>query len=154
MAQVYAAAFFAVPLVRWLQNKGRNADIEESNSSRRESAARLGAPRPQLASKLDSARQLGQASKKVITDRVRLLLCVSLYRSFLKHSIVRRGHSFSVSTIAGIARQHPGASVQCCCLWGCYICTRDGARLVPLFSQHHLKRAHTGVPEAFERLDR
>lgn len=95
MAQVYAAAFFAVPLVRWLQNKGRNADIEESNSSRRESAARLGAPRPQLASKLDSARQLGQASKKVITDRVRLLLCVSLYRSFLKHNIVTLGCKLS-----------------------------------------------------------
>lgn len=66
--QLYAAAFFAVPLIRWLRNKGRNAAIEESNSSRREAAARLGAPRPKLAAKLESARRAGSIARKVISE--------------------------------------------------------------------------------------
>ena len=51
--QAYAVSFFAIPLVRWLRNQRRNAAIEEENSRRREAAARLGAPRPALAAKLE-----------------------------------------------------------------------------------------------------
>lgn len=99
--QAYAVGFFAIPLVRWLRNKSRNAEIEQQNADRRQAAAMLvgchciapplnmraarcqphrqikclmclqGAPRPALDAKLRAARQLGKESQRVISDRVR-----------------------------------------------------------------------------------
>ena len=37
-AQAYAVGFFAIPLVRWLRNKGRNARIEAENADRRQAS--------------------------------------------------------------------------------------------------------------------
>jgi hypothetical protein len=39
--QAYAVGFFAIPLVRWLRNKSRNAEIEQQNADRRQAAAML-----------------------------------------------------------------------------------------------------------------
>ena len=63
--QAYAATFFAIPLVRWLLNKRRNAAIEERNQARLNAAASL--ERPALRAKLASAAKL--ASRTVIDDR-------------------------------------------------------------------------------------
>ncbi|CAK0755565.1 hypothetical protein CVIRNUC_002384 [Coccomyxa viridis] len=63
--QAYAATFFAIPLVRWLLNKRRNAAIEERNQARLNAAASL--ERPALRAKLASAAQL--ANRTVIDDR-------------------------------------------------------------------------------------
>lgn len=68
--QAYAAAYFVLPTIRWLQNKRKNAAIEESNASRREAVARLGVPPPDLARKLSSARDMGRAGPKLITEKV------------------------------------------------------------------------------------
>jgi hypothetical protein len=39
--QAYAVGFFAIPLVRWLRNRSRNAEIEQQNADRRQAAAML-----------------------------------------------------------------------------------------------------------------
>lgn len=36
LLQAYAVGFFAIPLVRWLRNKARNAKIEAQNADRRQ----------------------------------------------------------------------------------------------------------------------
>lgn len=36
LPQAYAVGFFAIPLVRWLRNKSRNAKIEQENADRRQ----------------------------------------------------------------------------------------------------------------------
>lgn len=63
--QAYAAAFFAIPLVRFLLNKQRNAAIENRNQARMYAAASL--DRPVLRRKLAAAAKL--ANKTVIDDR-------------------------------------------------------------------------------------
>ena len=63
--QVYALSFFAIPLVRWLLNKRRNAAIEERNQARMNAAAAL--ERPALRRKLAAATKL--ANRTVIDDR-------------------------------------------------------------------------------------
>ena len=63
--QVYAFSFFAIPLVRWLLNKRRNAAIEERNQARMNAAAAL--ERPALRRKLAAAAKL--ANRTVIDDR-------------------------------------------------------------------------------------
>ena len=63
--QVYALSFFAIPLVRWLLIKRRNAAIEERNQARMNAAA--GLERPALRRKLAGAAKL--ANRTVIDDR-------------------------------------------------------------------------------------
>ncbi len=48
--------------------------VSSSELCRRQAAAKLGAPRPALAAKLDAARKLGRSSQRVISERVRLLV--------------------------------------------------------------------------------
>lgn len=63
--QVYALSFFAIPLVRWLLIKRRNAAIEDRNQARMNAAAAL--ERPVLRQKLAAAAKL--ANRTVIDDR-------------------------------------------------------------------------------------
>ena len=60
MLQAYAAAFFAIPLLRWFINQRRNAAIEARNVARQEWAAELSRPSPDLRAKLAAARQLSK----------------------------------------------------------------------------------------------
>ena len=66
-AQVYAAAFFAIPAVRWVLNKKRNVEIEARNSARMAFAKALQSPDGRLRQKLESASRAAQ--RQVITDR-------------------------------------------------------------------------------------
>jgi uncharacterized membrane protein YgcG len=54
--QVYAALFFTLPAVRYLQLGARNAAIAARNGLRRDAARVLAAPPPAVAAKLDAAR--------------------------------------------------------------------------------------------------
>ncbi|KAL4440143.1 hypothetical protein ABPG75_003144 [Micractinium tetrahymenae] len=65
--QAYAAAFFAIPFVRSLQNTARNAAIDGRNEARKAALALLARPDETLRSKLAGAAQ--QAQQRVITDR-------------------------------------------------------------------------------------
>ena len=63
--QAYAAAFFAIPGLRWLLNKQRNVTIEARNQARLD--ALRGQSRPGLKKKLAAAKKLGESV--VIRDR-------------------------------------------------------------------------------------
>ena len=65
--QVYAAAFFAIPAVRWVLNKKRNVEIEARNAARMAFAKALQSPDGRLRQKLESASRAAQ--RQVITDR-------------------------------------------------------------------------------------
>jgi hypothetical protein len=67
LLQTYAAAFFAVPAVRWLLNARRNAAIGARNEGRQAAARALQRPGGELRAKLDSAAQ--QAERRVIEER-------------------------------------------------------------------------------------
>lgn len=60
---LYAAAFFAIPLLRWLLISRRNAAIQARNNAREEALTMLQRPDPELRGKL--ARASEQAQKKV-----------------------------------------------------------------------------------------
>lgn len=65
--QLYALAFFAVPLFRSLQNSARNAQIEGRNEARKEALRLLQQPDSTLQQKLAGAGALAQ--QNVISDR-------------------------------------------------------------------------------------
>lgn len=65
--QAYAAAFFAIPLIRWIINQGRNRDIQQRNQVRKDVAAFLQRPDDKLRAKLQSAAK--QAQRTVISDK-------------------------------------------------------------------------------------
>jgi len=65
--QVYAAAFFAIPLVRWIINQGRNRNIQQRNEARKDIATVLQRPDGKLRAKLQSAAK--QAQRTVISDK-------------------------------------------------------------------------------------
>lgn len=67
LLQAYAAAFFAIPFVRWLRNARRNAAIDARNEARKEALALLSRPDKTLLSKLAGAAR--QARQRVVTDR-------------------------------------------------------------------------------------
>jgi len=66
-AQAYAAAFFAIPSLRWLLNARRNAQIEARNAARLAALTALRAPNARLRRKLANAAR--QAQRVVIADR-------------------------------------------------------------------------------------
>ncbi|XP_038702225.1 uncharacterized protein At5g03900, chloroplastic isoform X2 [Tripterygium wilfordii] len=60
LLQIYAASFFAIPLVRWFLISKRNADIEKRNQVREQYARALDLPELSLRRKLLSARDMAQ----------------------------------------------------------------------------------------------
>jgi len=66
-AQAYAAAFFAIPSLRWLLNARRNAQIEARNAARLAALTALRAPNARLRRKLANAAR--QAQRVVLADR-------------------------------------------------------------------------------------
>lgn len=58
--QIYAASFFAIPLVRWFIVNKRNEKIERRNLAREKRARALELPDPSLRRKLLSARDMAQ----------------------------------------------------------------------------------------------
>ncbi|XP_058222601.1 uncharacterized protein At5g03900, chloroplastic isoform X1 [Rhododendron vialii] len=60
LLQVYAASFFAIPLVRWFFIRMRNAEIEKRNLAREQCARALEVPDLSLRRKLLSARDMAQ----------------------------------------------------------------------------------------------
>ncbi|PNW80988.1 hypothetical protein CHLRE_07g338350v5 [Chlamydomonas reinhardtii] len=63
--QLYAAAFFAIPALRWLINSSRNRQIDARNAARAAAAGLLNGPAAVagwVADKLAAARQLGSSS--------------------------------------------------------------------------------------------
>ena len=65
--QIYAAAFFAIPLIRWIINQGRNRNIQQRNEARKDVAALLQRPDSRLRAKLQSAAD--QAQRTVFSDK-------------------------------------------------------------------------------------
>lgn len=64
--QIYAAAFFGIPALRWYVNRRRNVLIDRRNSLRQQALSVIQSPTPELRDKLKSASQ--QSVKKVIED--------------------------------------------------------------------------------------
>ncbi|KAG0492070.1 hypothetical protein HPP92_005468 [Vanilla planifolia] len=60
LLQVYAASFFAVPLIRWFLVQNTNAVIERRNLARRQRAKVLELPDPTLRRKLLNARDMAK----------------------------------------------------------------------------------------------
>ncbi|XAR69190.1 hypothetical protein NMG60_11000683 [Bertholletia excelsa] len=60
LLQIYAAAFFAIPLVRWFFIRKRNSEIEKRNLAREQRAQALELPDISLRRKLLSARDMAQ----------------------------------------------------------------------------------------------
>lgn len=60
LLQIYAASFFAIPLVRWFFIRKRNAEIQERNLAREQCARALEVPDLSLRRKLLSARDMAQ----------------------------------------------------------------------------------------------
>lgn len=60
LLQIYAASFFAIPLVRWFIVDKRNNEIEKRNLTREMCARALELPDPSLRQKLLSARDMAQ----------------------------------------------------------------------------------------------
>ncbi|GBG72868.1 hypothetical protein CBR_g12587 [Chara braunii] len=58
--QAYAASFFAIPAIRWLLLKKRNAEIDKRNNTRLGWAVHVGRPTAPLRRKLLNARQQAQ----------------------------------------------------------------------------------------------
>ncbi len=67
--QAYAFSFFAIPALRALSLRARNAGIEARNQSRLAASRRLRAPDPQLATKLRAA-QVEAQQRSFQRDRV------------------------------------------------------------------------------------
>ncbi|KAL1829413.1 hypothetical protein DCAR_0208752 [Daucus carota subsp. sativus] len=69
LLQIYAASFFAIPLVRWLLVQKKNAEIRKRNQAREQRYLALQQPDMALRRKLISARDM--ASRTVISkDRI------------------------------------------------------------------------------------
>lgn len=60
LLQIYAASFFAIPLVRWFFTRKTNAEIDKRNRARKERALALESPDLSLRKKLLSARDMSQ----------------------------------------------------------------------------------------------
>ncbi|KAL8213820.1 hypothetical protein R6Q57_003269 [Mikania cordata] len=58
--QIYAASFFAIPLVRWFITQKRNAEIEKRNQAREQRARVLELPDVTLRRKILNARDISQ----------------------------------------------------------------------------------------------
>ncbi|KAD3336383.1 hypothetical protein R6Q59_028394 [Mikania micrantha] len=58
--QIYAASFFAIPLVRWFITQKRNAEIEKRNQAREQRARVLELPDVTLRRKILNARDMSQ----------------------------------------------------------------------------------------------
>lgn len=67
--QIYAASFFAIPLVRWFLLRKRNADIEKRNLGRKQRARVLESPDLTLRRKLLSARDMARQTV-ISSDRI------------------------------------------------------------------------------------
>jgi hypothetical protein len=65
--QAYAAAFFAIPVIRWVRNGARNAIIDARNAARESALFALRRPQPELERKLAAAARRGQ--RTVISER-------------------------------------------------------------------------------------
>jgi hypothetical protein len=66
LLQIYAGAFFFIPLMRFFGIRAQNAAIEQRNDARLHSLRQLQNPTPSLREKLESATL--QGSRKVIKD--------------------------------------------------------------------------------------
>ncbi|KAI3682416.1 hypothetical protein L1987_82386 [Smallanthus sonchifolius] len=62
LLQLYAAAFFAIPSVRWFLIKKRNAEIDERNRARELRAQALELPDISLKQKIRSARDMSKST--------------------------------------------------------------------------------------------
>ncbi|KAI3811631.1 hypothetical protein L1987_21357 [Smallanthus sonchifolius] len=60
LLQIYAASFFAIPLVRWFITQKRNAEIEKRNRAREQRARALELPDVTLRRKILNARDMSQ----------------------------------------------------------------------------------------------
>lgn len=87
--QIYAASFFAIPLIRWTINQGRNRNIQQRNEARQELAARLQRPDSRLRAKLQSAAD--QAQRTVISDKD---IVYSSNKDFADQNLDLDGESF------------------------------------------------------------
>ncbi len=87
--QVYAATFFAIPLIRWIINQGRNRNIQQRNEARKEIAALLQRPDGVLRAKLQSAAK--QAEQTVISDKD---IVYSSNKDFTDQNLDLDGESF------------------------------------------------------------
>jgi hypothetical protein len=65
--QAYAAAFFAIPAVRWKFTGAANVAIDARNAAREEAARLLAEPDPQLQRKLAAAQRA--AARKMVRDQ-------------------------------------------------------------------------------------
>ena len=87
--QVYAASFFAIPVVRWIINQGRNRNIQQRNETRKEIAAALQRPDKALSAKLRNAAK--QAQRTVISDKD---IVYSSNKDFTEQNLDLDGESF------------------------------------------------------------
>ncbi|KAL0036153.1 hypothetical protein WJX79_006170 [Trebouxia sp. C0005] len=97
--QVYAAAFFAIPLIRWIINQGRNRNIQQRNEARKDIATVLQRPDGKLRAKLQSAAK--QAQRTVISDKD---IVYSSNKDFSDQNLDLDGESFD-KRLAELERQ-------------------------------------------------
>ncbi len=97
--QVYAAAFFAIPLIRWIINQGRNRNIQQRNEARKDIATVLQRPDGKLRAKLQSAAK--QAQRTVISDKD---IVYSSNKDFTDQNLDLDGESFD-KRLAELERQ-------------------------------------------------
>lgn len=97
--QVYAAAFFAIPLIRWIINQGRNRNIQQRNEARKDIATVLQRPDGKLRAKLQSAAK--QAQRTVISDKD---IVYSSNKDFADQNLDLDGESFD-KRLAELERQ-------------------------------------------------
>ena len=97
--QVYAAAFFAIPLIRWIINQGRNRNIQQRNKARKDIATVLQRPDGKLRAKLQSAAK--QAQRTVISDKD---IVYSSNKDFTDQNLDLDGESFD-KRLAELERQ-------------------------------------------------
>ncbi|KAI3682414.1 hypothetical protein L1987_82384 [Smallanthus sonchifolius] len=69
LLQIYAASFFAIPLVRWFITQKTNAEIEKRNRAREQRARALELPDVALRRKILSARDMSQRTV-ISQDRI------------------------------------------------------------------------------------
>jgi hypothetical protein len=96
---VYAAAFFAIPLIRWIINQGRNRNIQQRNEARKDIATVLQRPDGKLRAKLQSAAK--QAQRTVISDKD---IVYSSNKDFTDQNLDLDGESFD-KRLAELERQ-------------------------------------------------
>ena len=89
VVQIYAASFFAIPLIRWIINQGRNRNIQQRNEARKDIAALLQRPDGRLRAKLQSAAE--QAQRTVISDKD---IVYSSNKDFTDQNLDLDGESF------------------------------------------------------------